>query len=233
VLVPLLAGLALITIFTVRAVLIGSRALVDVRLFAGRTFSAATILLFGTGFVLYGAMLLVPLYLQQVRGSTAVAAGLILAPQGLGVILSRGLAGSLTDRIGARWITVAGIGITALATVPFAFISAHTSVWYLAGVLVVRGIGLGAVTIPVMTAAYLGLDRPQVPHASIMTRTAQQLGGSFGTAVLAVILQRALAASDAVAAYRTTFWWAVGFSAVAAIVALWLPAKPTSVSVRG
>jgi hypothetical protein len=57
------------------------------------------------------------------------------------------------------------------------------------GIRVARGFGLGAVTIPVMAAAYVGLDKPQVAHASVLTRTTQQIGGSFGTAVLAVVLE--------------------------------------------
>jgi hypothetical protein len=97
----------------------------------------------------------------------------------------------------------------------------------LAGALVVRGIGLGAVTIPVMIGAYEGLPREAVPHASIITRTAQQVGGSFGTAVLAVILERQLAAhaADPAVAFDHTFWWATGFTAAAVALALALPTK--------
>jgi hypothetical protein len=99
--------------------------------------------------------------------------------------------------------------------------------------LVVRGIGLGAVTIPVMASAYIGLDRMEVPHASMITRTAQQIGGSFGTAVLAVILERAVAghASEGlggVAAYDVAFWWSIALTVAAVVLALWLPARPPS-----
>ena len=143
VLVPLLAGVALIIAFTLRALAIGAQAVVDVRLFRVGSFSAATGLLFLSGFALYGAMLLVPLYFQQVRGQQAFAAGLLIAAQGLGVLASRGIAGRLTDRIGARW--VAGLVVVAFATVPFALTTARTPEWLLVVTLVVRGIGLGAV----------------------------------------------------------------------------------------
>ena len=85
-----------------------------------------------------------------------------------------------------------------------------------------------------MTAAFIGLDRPEVPHASIITRIAQQIGGSFGVALLAVILDSALAsttgdAGPPVAAFQQAFWWATGFTGLAMLVALALPGQPRSV----
>lgn len=234
VLVPLLGGLALIVAFTVRALAVGGNALVDVRLFRVTSFSAASGLLFLSGFALYGAMLLVPLYFQQVRGLDAFAAGLLIAAQGIGVLASRGIAGKLTDQIGARWVTFTGLVVVALATVPFALATTGTNEWWLVATLVVRGVGLGAVTIPVMTSAYLGLDKSAIPHASIITRTSQQVGGSFGTAVLAVVLQHAITshASSGLAgramAFDLAFWWSIGFTAVAIVLAFWLPAHPHS-----
>ena len=116
----------------------------------------------------------------------------------------------------------------AAATIPFAFAGPHTSPWLLAVWLVIRGFGLGAVTIPVMAVAFLGLDKQQIAHSSVLTRTMQQLGGSFGTAVLAVILTGAIATrhGNAAAAFDVAFWWATGFSAVAVLLALWLPGGP-------
>src|SRR6202046_5854735 len=91
-----------------------------------------------------------------------------------------------------------------------------------------RGVGLGTVTIPVMAVAYLGLDKAEIAHASVLTRTAQQLGGSFGTAVLAVILESAVAAyhGDLIAAFHVAFWWSVGFAALAVVLSVWLPGRP-------
>lgn len=230
VLVPLVAGLAFLTAFTVRAWRRGGDALVDVRLFRIGSFSAASGLLFLSGFSLYGGMLLVPLYFQQVRGASAFAAGLLIAAQGVGVLASRGPAGSLTDRVGARWVTFAGLVVVAVATVPFALAGEHTSRWWLVVALAVRGVGLGAVTVPVMTSAYLGLDKPSVPHASIITRVAQQIGGSFGTAVLAVILAREVAAHPAVHAFDVAFWWSIAFTVAALLLAFRLPAATADVA---
>jgi EmrB/QacA subfamily drug resistance transporter len=224
--VPLAAGVALLVTFTVRARRLGAAALVDVRLFRLRSFSGSFLLLFLSGFALYGALFLVPLYFQQVRGFGALSAGLFIAAQGVGVLGSRSLAGKLTDRIGARWVSFAGLLVVAVATVPFGLAGRSTAEWWLTAVLVVRGLGLGAVTIPVMAAAYHGLERTEIPHASILTRTAQQIGGSFGTAVLAVVLQHYAAGHALTAAFDMAFWLSIACTVAALLLALLLPDQP-------
>jgi EmrB/QacA subfamily drug resistance transporter len=227
VLVPMIAGLALLATFWWWATRRGEQALIDLQLFRHRALTVSTVLLFLTGIALYGAMLLLPLYWQQIRGEDALGAGLLLVPQGIGALASRSLAGRLTDKIGGRWVAVTGFAVMTIATVPFAFASEGTNTWFLMVVLLVRGLGLGAVIIPLMTGAYVGLERHEMPDASIITRIAQQVGGSFGTAVLAVILTTAATTSSKLSdAYGTAFWWATGFTAVAALLSLLLP-KPT------
>ena len=224
VLIPLVAGAALLAAFTSYA-LRSSHPLVEVRLLARRPVASASAVLFFSGFSLYGALLLLPLYYQDVRGTTALAAGVMLVPQGIGTLVSRTVVGPNIDRFGPRVIALAGFAIVAAATVPFALAGPHTSEWLLAVWMVIRGFGLGAVVLPVIVAAYIGLDNHQIPHSSVLTRTAQQIGGSFGTAVLAVILQAAIAAHPATRAdaYHLAFWWSAGFSAIAVLLSLWLP----------
>ena len=224
VIAPLAAGVALLAAFTVHA-LRRADPLVNVRLLARRPVAAASAVLFFSGFALYGAMLLLPLYYLQVRGVSALTAGIMLVPQGIGTLLSRGVAGRLTDKIGGRPVAVCGFAIVALATIPFAFAGVHENAWLLALWLVIRGFGLGAVTIPVMAVAYLGLDSQQIAHSSVLTRTTQQIGGSFGTAVLAVILESMVAThhGDLRAAFSIAFWWSVAFSGLAVLLSLWLP----------
>jgi MFS family permease len=183
-------------------------------------------------------MLLLPLYWQDVRGLDALGAGLLLAPQGLGTLSSRSMAGRLTDAVGAKWVAVAGFAIVGIATIPFALATATTNEWFLMGALVVRGFGLGAVMIPLMTVAFVGLDGPEVPHASILTRITQQVGGSFGVALLAVILDGALAAAagsvaGAALAFDQAFWWATGFTVLAVAVSFALPGRAPRLAARG
>ena len=130
VLVPLIIGVALLAGFGPYA-LRRTDPLVDLRLFTHRPTSSASAMLFFSGFALYGALFLLPLYYQQVRGASALEAGIALIPQGIGALLSRSLAGRLTDRIGARAIAITGFLIVAVATLPFAFAGAHTSTWSL------------------------------------------------------------------------------------------------------
>jgi EmrB/QacA subfamily drug resistance transporter len=224
VIIPLVIGVALIAAFTWYA-LRKARPLVEIRLLARRSVASSSAALFFSGFSLYGAMLLLPLFYQDVRGTTALTAGVMLVPQGIGMVLSRTVAGSNIDKFGPRRIVLAGCVIVAAATVPFAFAGPHTSSWLLALWMILRGFGLGAVTMPLMVSAYVGLDKEQIPHSSVLTRTAQQIGGSFGTAVLAVILEGAIAAHHGALAdaFHVAFWWSAGFSAVAVLLSLWLP----------
>ncbi|TDV49681.1 MDR family MFS transporter [Actinophytocola oryzae] len=224
---PLAVGVAFLVAFTVHA-LHRRDPLVDIRLLATRSVGSSFSVLFLSGCALFGAMLLLPLYYQEIRGVSALSAGLMLVPQGVGTMLSRQIAGPLTDRVGARSIAVVGFLVVAASTVPFAFADATSDGWLLALWLLVRGAGLGAVTMPVMTASYVGLDRAQIAHSSVLTRTAQQIGGSFGTAVLAVILEQSISGtgSDAVVSgFHTAFWWATGFSLVATALCVWLPGR--------
>ncbi|MGN9837093.1 MDR family MFS transporter [Nonomuraea sp. H19] len=231
VLVPVAAGAVLAAAFGHRS-LRAANPLIDLRLFRIGSFRASVALLFVSGLALYGSMLLLPLYYQQVRGQSVVATGLMLIPQGLGSLLARGFAG-LTDRLGPRPIVLAGAALTAVGTLPFALAGPHTSALVLATALVVRGLGMSAANMAIMVGAFQGLDRTRIPHASTTTRTAQQLGGSFGTGVLAGVLQHQLATHPATtagqsAAYGRTFFCALALTALALLLGLLLPRKPVT-----
>jgi EmrB/QacA subfamily drug resistance transporter len=227
--VPVIAGIVFMTAFVLTQVLRPKGALIDVGLLRRRSVASSSAVLFLSGASLYGAMLLLPLYFQIVRGSDALTAALLLIPQGVGALLSRTLAGRLTDSIGARTVAIGGFVIMGLATVPFALSDGATNEWWLMATLLVRGFGMGAVMIPVMSVAFIGLERDEVPHASIITRLAQQIGGAFGTAILAVVLEAATAdatrIADLAAGFDVAFWWAVGFTVVAIGVCFALPPR--------
>ena len=223
---PLIGGGLLIAAFALWAVRRGARALVDVQVLRHRATWSATVLMFLMGASLYGAMLLLPLYWQELRGADALGAGLLLASQGIGSLLSRTLAPRVMGWIGARSTVIIGFAIACLATLPFAFADATTSIVWLEIVLLVRGFGLSMVLIPLMSLSFIGLDRSEVPHASIVTRVAQQIGGSVGVAVLAVILTTTATSSGSLATgFQIAFWCAVGLTVAATLVALVLPGR--------
>jgi EmrB/QacA subfamily drug resistance transporter len=223
---PIALGAALTIAFVIWALHRRSAAIVDLEVLRCRPTWAATALMFLSGAALYGAMLLLPLYWQEIRGADALDAGLNLIPQGVGAVVARGIAIRFLDRISPRGVSVLGFVLAAAATVPFAYADAGTANWILLATLFVRGLGVGIVVIPMMTVAFIGLDREKVPHASIVTRIAQQVGGSVGVALLAVILATSTENSGSLATgFNTAFWWAVGFTGVAIVVSLVLPGR--------
>jgi len=130
VLVPLLAGIALLGAFTAWAARPGDRQpVVDVRLLRLRSLGTASAVLFTAGAAIYAGLFLVPLYYQQLHGETVLHAGLLLIPQGAGSLAARFAAGRLVARFGARLVTIAGFLVAAAATVPFALAGPHTSLW--------------------------------------------------------------------------------------------------------
>ncbi len=248
---PLVTGLLLVASFTLHA-LRAERPLIDVRLFADRAFSSAalTVLLFGVAF--FGSQLLLPLFFQVARGEDALHAGLMTAPQGLGAALAMPLAGRLTDRIGGGRVAAGGILLGIVATIPLALVSASTSYAAIGAVLFVRGIALGFAMMPAMAAAYAAMDRSAVPRATSALNVIQRVGGSIGTAVLAVVLSHQIAtaipgatgggleranavppaarsalAEPLATAFAHSFWWVVALTALALLPALVL-ARVTS-----
>jgi EmrB/QacA subfamily drug resistance transporter len=244
------AGIVLITLFVFHA-LRTTEPLLDLRLFKSRGFSAGAATFFLLGGALFGAMILIPLYYQVVRGESALAAGLLMAPQGLGAAVAMPLSGRFTDRRGAGKVVIAGIIVLLIATIPFTQVSTTTPYWLLAGTLFVRGIGLGMTMMPAMSAAYQTLERSAVPRATTTLNILNRVGGSIGTALLAVVLQHqitsSLPAGGAVSgigaatelpaalqariaplladAFGTTFWWAFALAAIGLVPALLLPRR--------
>ena len=241
---PIVAGLGLIALF-VRHALSARRPLIDLRLFRSAAFSAAAASVFLLGAALFGAMLVLPLYYQVDRGETALSAGLLLAPQGLGAALAMPFSGRLTDRIGGGRVAVFGIAVMTLATFPLVAVGPTSSYTWLALVLLVRGIGLGCSMMPTMASAYAVVRSDQVPGATSVLNTLQRLGGSIGTALLAVVLSdqaraalgsgaagsggivqtlspavRAHVAAPLASAFGTTFWWALSATLIALIPAV-------------
>jgi EmrB/QacA subfamily drug resistance transporter len=193
VLVPLLAGVALLGAFCAWALAPGGRQpIVDIRLLRLRSLGTAATVLFTAGAAMYAALFLLPLYYQQLRGETVLHAGLLLIPQGVGALAARFVVGKLVARLGARLVTVGSFLLTAVATVPFALAGPHTSLWLLGAALVIRGFGIGIVLVPPMSVAYQDVPPAGIQHATMNTRIAQQVGASFGTAIVAVALQSLL-----------------------------------------
>ena len=206
---PLLGGLALVVLFVFASLRV-PRPLLDLHLFRRPTFSTASLAMFCLSAALFGGMILLPLYWQNVRHESVVDAGLLMAPQGLGAALTMPIAGKLADRYGGGPLTFIGVSITAVLTIPFGLIGDHTSIVGISVAMFFRGMGIGFGFMPAMTAAFASLERSELSDASPQLNVLQRVGGSFGTAVLAVVLQRSLVGAHSSAAmasgYGTAFW---------------------------
>ena len=247
-LVAVLGGLALVTLFVWHA-LRTARPLIDVRLFGERGFATAAATNLMLGIALFGMLILLPLYFQIVRGASPLETGLLMVPQGLGAALAMPVAGALTDKVGARAVVPAGVLVAVVGVIAYTQVAADSPSWYLAGALFAIGLGLGATIMPSMGAAYTGLTHAQMPRATSAINAIQRIAGSLGTALLAVVLQRAirgelprfhgglaqagaLAARDPehapaalASAFGTTFWFALGLTVAALVPALLLPKR--------
>ena len=217
---PLLLGAGLIVTFVFHALRV-KFPLLDLRLYKRPTFASASFAMFCLGAALFGSMILLPLYWQGIRHESVVDTGLLTAPQGLGIALVMPLAGKLTDRLGGGPLALFGVIFTTITTIPFALIGAHTSIELLSVAMFLRGMGIGFAFMPAMAAAFASLERSELPHATPQLNVLQRVGGSIGTALLAVVLQRAMVGahtlSAAADAYGTAFLWSAGLSALAII----------------
>ena len=206
------AGVLLIVAFVVHARR-ADQPLIDLRLFTRRSFTGATLTLFLLSASLFGSMLLVPLYVQQVLGASALAAGSALVPQFAGTLVALTFVGRLADRLPARHVVLAGVVVAVLGTLPFTLESPAAALLGVA--LFVRGIGFGAATVTLMTAAYRDIDKAQVPRATSALQIGQRIGAPLGAAVTAVVLQCQLAVAAPATAFGSTFWWSLALTAPA------------------
>jgi EmrB/QacA subfamily drug resistance transporter len=220
VLVPCAAGVALVGTFIWHALRV-PRPLLDLRLYRRTTFASASFAMFCLGAALFGGMILLPLYWQEIRHETVVATGLLTAPQGLGMALVMPIAGRLADRRGGGPLALFGVILTTVTTIPFGFVTPHTSIVWLSFWMFLRGAGIGFAFMPAMTAAFASLERKELSDATPQMNVLQRVGGSIGTAVLAVVLQRALVGAFTpaaqAAAYGTAFWFSAGITALAIV----------------
>ena len=188
---PLVIGAALVAAFVFHALRV-DEPLLNVRLFRSASFSAAAVTTFVLGACLFGAMIIMPLYFQLVRGEDAVTTGLLLIPQGIGAAIAMPLAGRFSDRVGGGRVALAGLAVTLVTTLPFIALQADTSYLLISAAMIGRGLGIGLTMMPAMTAAYSRLRPEDIAHATPQLNVLQRVGGSIGTALLTVVLQHGL-----------------------------------------
>lgn len=240
------AGVALTAAFVAHALRLRERALVDLRLFRDGAFTTAVAALFVYAMAVFGVMFMSPVYFQAVRLDSPLRAGLLLAPLGLGAMLTMPVAGRLTDRVGSRPLALTGLILALAGLLCYTRLDADTSKVVLGAATFVIGLGHGMMMPSLMAAAYQRLARSAVPAATTASNIVVRVGSSFGVAALAVALQIYIrhelpGAGGTVAsaasvhtpgapehlahAFAHSFWWALGIAAVALVPILLLPPR--------
>ncbi|EFL07739.1 MULTISPECIES: DHA2 family efflux MFS transporter permease subunit [Actinomycetes] len=205
--------------------------LIDIRLFASRGFAASVVVIFLAGGALFGALFLIPLYYQQVRQHGLVETGLLLAPLGLGTLLSMPVAAKLSEKAGAnRLVPLGGVLVVACIGV-YTQAGTTTNEAWLAACLFVFGIGFGLVGAPTVASIFRSVPPKSVSSATGSLFVVNQIGASLTVAVVALVVQHGKATGSETAVSGTfgaAFWWMCGLAAVGAVCGLGLPGRPAA-----
>src|SRR6202161_2734660 len=179
----------LLAMFFKVAIRKGDRALIDLQLFKGKTFAAATVAQFMSNGISFAGQMLIPIYLIDACGCSPSATGWLLAPLGVGMICSYPWMGALTQRFGIRKLSAGGAFLALAGTLPLVWLAGHgLSVAVLACALFLRGVGLSAVGVPSISAAYASVKRRDLPMATTSLNIVQRLGGPTMTTLSATFL---------------------------------------------
>ncbi len=205
-LAALLVSVILIAFFFRMAGRKGDRALIDLRLFRSRTFSASATTQFMSNGISFAGQMLIPIYLIRGGGQSPSATGWLLAPLGLGMICSYPWMGALTQRFGIRTVSAGGALLAFAATLPFLYLTSHGLVLaVLACALFLRGVGLSAVGIPSISAAYASIRKRDLPMATTSLNIVQRLGGPTLTTLCATFLGWRLGLAQSSASLSSAF----------------------------
>jgi EmrB/QacA subfamily drug resistance transporter len=185
--VSMLAGLVLLAAFVVHSFR-PEHPLLDLRLFRNRNLTVSIITMFLFAAAFFGGLLLVPTYFQQIRGESTLHAGLLVAPQGLGAMISMPIAGRLVDRMPIGRIAPVGIGLIVVGMFGLTQVTESTPYLALIAMLVVMGLGMGATMMPLFTSALKTLTAHEVARGSTLLNITQQISSSIGVALMSVLL---------------------------------------------
>jgi EmrB/QacA subfamily drug resistance transporter len=230
--VSMVIGIALMLAF-VRHSFRPEHPLLDLRLFRDRNLTISIITMFLFAAAYFGGLQLVPPYFQQIRFETPLAAGVLVAPQGIGAMLTMPIAGALTDKVPIGRIVPVGLVIILIGMFGLTQVTSDTSYGLLIAELVVMGLGMGATMMPLFTAALRTLTPHQVARGSTLLNITQQIASSVGVAVMSVLLTNHLKGTATPAgagdAYAKTFWVAWALVLLTLVPALMLPRKKQQV----
>ncbi|SFM02135.1 MFS transporter [Variovorax sp. OV329] len=204
------AGMVLSATFVLYVKKWAPRPLIDLKMFSVPSFRSSAWLLFLSSLVFYGGLLALPLYFLQSCGFGTIETSALLALQGIGTMASRRYLVPLSQRLGTSGLALVSIAASILGTIPFLWPSGAEHVGMLAASVLVRGAGLGILTILALSTAYRDVDHSLVADASAATRILTNLGAAVGTASVLAVLQYGIRTA-AVSSDQTGFILAFGY----------------------
>lgn len=151
-------------------------------------FSLTTVISIAVTIVMYADMMLLPLYLQNARGFTAMESGLLLLPGALVMGLLMPVTGKLFDRFGAKWLAIIGLLITIATTLSFVNLTDSTSYMYLVYMSTGRRIGMALLLMPIQTLGLNQLPAKLSAHGTAISNTIRQVAGAVGTSLLVTVM---------------------------------------------
>lgn len=152
------------------------------------TFTLTTVINMVVMMSLYGGMILLPIYLQNLRGFSALDSGLLLLPGSLIMGLLGPFAGKLLDTIGLKPLAIFGIAVMTYATWELTKLNMDTPYMTIMGIYVLRSFGMAFIMMPMVTAAINALPGRLASHGNAFLNTMRQLAGSIGTAILVTVM---------------------------------------------
>jgi MFS family permease len=225
-----LLGLALLVVF-VAVELRTRQPMVQLRLLSNRLFGAMMrVSMFGSaGFL--GALFLLPLFLQEARGESALTAGLTTMPEAIGVVVSTQIVARIYPRFGPSRLMAFGLVLVAITVGMLGFVGQETPLWMVQVLMFLVGVGMAYVFLPNQAASMATISRKDTGGASMLFSVQRQIGSAMGVALISTVLAtvgvfRATAGGGQepnLAAYQMGFFVAGGLALIGAGMALLVP----------
>lgn len=163
--------------------------LLDLRVTKNFPFTLSLIISMVTTIAMFGAIFLMPIYMQNLRGYTAMQSGMMMLPQAIVTGIMMPISGKLFDRYGAKWLTVIGLIIVSGCTFMLSRLTLDTPYNTVMLIMAVRGFGNGLAMMPMQTEGLNSIPRELTARATALSTTIRQVSGSLGIAVLTTVLQ--------------------------------------------
>lgn len=187
VVITLIIGVIGLAVFIWRELTTDNKML-DLQVFKYPTFTFTLVINAIVTMALFGGMLLLPVYLQNIRGFTPMESGLLLLPGSLIMGIMGPVAGKLFDKYGIRPLAIVGLAITTFATYKFTTLSMDTPYSVIMTDYIIRSIGMSFIMMPIMTAGMNALPMKLISHGTATQNTSRQVAGSIGTAILITLM---------------------------------------------